>query len=202
MAIAGQIRAAAGRRPCTSVRRHSSASVSTTPTAARARVVGQVIPTGPAAGAGLAPGDVITSINGQPVNSATALTNILDQHHPGDNVHRRDWRDRTDERDVGGRSAGLTPTPRLAWLRSIRLACIWFAMPIASGTCKIVDLTSDRNDTVEHDPAGGSHVEAGVVEHPSADDFGDAARTARRPDLVQACGFLRSVGPGVLRLQR
>jgi S1-C subfamily serine protease len=49
-------------------------------------VVRQVIPTGPAAGAGLAPGDVITSINGQPVNSATALTNILDQRHPGDNV--------------------------------------------------------------------------------------------------------------------
>jgi S1-C subfamily serine protease len=49
-------------------------------------VVKQVIPGGPAAGAGLAPGDVITSINGQPVNSATALTAILDQHHPGDNV--------------------------------------------------------------------------------------------------------------------
>ncbi len=49
-------------------------------------IVKQVIPTGPAAGAGLAPGDVITSINGQPVNSATALTNILDQHHPGENV--------------------------------------------------------------------------------------------------------------------
>jgi S1-C subfamily serine protease len=29
---------------------------------------------------------VITSVNGQPVNSATALTNILDQHHPGENV--------------------------------------------------------------------------------------------------------------------
>jgi S1-C subfamily serine protease len=29
---------------------------------------------------------VITSINGQPVNSATALTNILDQHHPGESV--------------------------------------------------------------------------------------------------------------------
>jgi S1-C subfamily serine protease len=49
-------------------------------------VVKQVIPTGPANGAGLAPGDVITSVNGQPVNSATALTNILDQHHPGENV--------------------------------------------------------------------------------------------------------------------
>jgi S1-C subfamily serine protease len=49
-------------------------------------VVRQVIPTGPAAGAGINPGDVITSVNGQPVNSATALTNILDQHHPGDGV--------------------------------------------------------------------------------------------------------------------
>jgi S1-C subfamily serine protease len=49
-------------------------------------VVRQVIPTGPAADAGLAPGDVITSINGQPVNSATALTAILDQHHPGESV--------------------------------------------------------------------------------------------------------------------
>lgn len=49
-------------------------------------IVRQVIPTGPAAGAGFAPGDVITSVNGQPVNSATALTAILDQHHPGENV--------------------------------------------------------------------------------------------------------------------
>jgi S1-C subfamily serine protease len=43
---------------------------------------------------------VITSINGQPVNSATALTAILDQHHPGDNV----------QVGVGGRSAGVTLT--------------------------------------------------------------------------------------------
>lgn len=49
-------------------------------------IVRQVIPTGPAAGAGINTGDVITSIDGQPVNSATSLTNILDQHHPGDGV--------------------------------------------------------------------------------------------------------------------
>jgi S1-C subfamily serine protease len=61
-------------------------------------VVRQVIPTGPAAGAGFAPGDVITSINGQPVNSATALTNILDQHHPGENVMV----------GIGGRTASVT----------------------------------------------------------------------------------------------
>jgi S1-C subfamily serine protease len=60
-------------------------------------VIRQVIPNGPAAGAGFAPGDVITSINGQPVNSATALTAILDQHHPGENVNV----------GVGGRSANV-----------------------------------------------------------------------------------------------
>jgi S1-C subfamily serine protease len=86
MAIAGQIRSGA-----------SSATVHIGPTAflgvgvndaggGAGAIVRQVIPTGPAAGAGLNPGDVINSINGQPVNSATALTNILDQHHPGDHV--------------------------------------------------------------------------------------------------------------------
>ena len=86
MAIAGQIRSGA-----------SSPSVHIGPTAflgvgvndapgGSGAIVRQVIPTGPAAAAGLAPGDVVNSINGQPVNSATALTNILDQHHPGDHV--------------------------------------------------------------------------------------------------------------------
>ena len=89
MAIAGQIRSGA-----------SSATVHIGPTAflgvgvndapgGAGAIIRQVIPTGPAAGAGLSPGDVITSINGQPVNSATALTNILDQHHPGEGVSVR-----------------------------------------------------------------------------------------------------------------
>lgn len=86
MAIAGQIRSGA-----------SSPTVHIGPTAflgvgvndaggGGGAIIRQVIPTGPAAGAGLSPDEVITSINGQPVNSATALTNILDQHHPGDHV--------------------------------------------------------------------------------------------------------------------
>ena len=86
MAIAGQIRSGG-----------SSATVHIGPTAflgvgvndaggGAGAIIRQVIPTGPAAGAGLTPGDVITAINGQPVNSATALTNILDQHHPGESV--------------------------------------------------------------------------------------------------------------------
>jgi S1-C subfamily serine protease len=48
--------------------------------------VKQVLRSGPAAQAGLAPGAVITSINGNPVNNANALTQFLDRQHPGDTV--------------------------------------------------------------------------------------------------------------------
>lgn len=86
MAIAGQIQGGGGS-PTVHIGPTAFLGVGVNDAAGGAgAVVKQVIPTGPAAGAGLAPGDVITSINGQPVNSATALTNILDQHHPGENV--------------------------------------------------------------------------------------------------------------------
>jgi maltose alpha-D-glucosyltransferase/alpha-amylase len=37
-----------------------------------------------------------------------------------------------------------------------------------------MDMTSELDESVEHNPAEGSHVEDGVVEHPTADDFGHA----------------------------
>src|SRR5918998_5878036 len=37
-----------------------------------------------------------------------------------------------------------------------------------------MDLTTDHDPATEHDPSEGSHVEGGVVEHPTADDFGHA----------------------------
>lgn len=62
--------------------------------------VAQVLADTPAAAAGLMNGDVITAVNGTPVNSPTAVTNLLDQHHPGDTV-TLSWRgpggDRTAE---------------------------------------------------------------------------------------------------------
>lgn len=48
--------------------------------------VEQVIPDTPAEQAGLSKDDVITAANGIPVDSAAALTNVLDQQHPGDTV--------------------------------------------------------------------------------------------------------------------
>jgi len=49
-------------------------------------VISGVLPASPAEKAGLATGDVITSINGQPVVSPSTLTAILRQRHPGDKV--------------------------------------------------------------------------------------------------------------------
>jgi S1-C subfamily serine protease len=54
--------------------------------AGQGAVVSQVLSGGPAEQAGLAAGDVITSVDGQAVSSATALTGLMDQHHPGDTV--------------------------------------------------------------------------------------------------------------------
>ncbi|MFJ1761151.1 trypsin-like peptidase domain-containing protein [Amycolatopsis sp. NPDC088138] len=48
--------------------------------------VRDVVARGPAQQAGLAAGDVITAINGQAIDSATTLTNVMDTHHPGDQL--------------------------------------------------------------------------------------------------------------------
>jgi S1-C subfamily serine protease len=48
--------------------------------------VREVVSRGPAQKAGLAAGDVITAIDGRPVDSATTLTNVMDTHHPGDQL--------------------------------------------------------------------------------------------------------------------
>lgn len=46
----------------------------------------QLVPNGPAQQAGLQAGDVITAVNGKAINSATALTNLMDTFHPGDKL--------------------------------------------------------------------------------------------------------------------
>lgn len=45
-----------------------------------------MIPDTPARAAGLLPGDVITAVDGIPVNAAADLSNIMDQRRPGDIV--------------------------------------------------------------------------------------------------------------------
>lgn len=53
-------------------------------------VISSTISGGPAAQAGLGPGDVITSVGGKTVDSPAALTNLIQGYHPGDNV-TVDW---------------------------------------------------------------------------------------------------------------
>ncbi|RJQ78921.1 PDZ domain-containing protein [Amycolatopsis panacis] len=55
-------------------------------TTGQGAVIQSVLTGGPAANAGLSAGEVITALNGQTVDSATALTTLMDQHHPGDNL--------------------------------------------------------------------------------------------------------------------
>jgi S1-C subfamily serine protease len=48
--------------------------------------VERVVGSGPGSEAGLSPGDVITGVDNVPVNSATAMTDVLVPHHPGDTI--------------------------------------------------------------------------------------------------------------------
>jgi S1-C subfamily serine protease len=56
-------------------------------------VVRQVLPDTAARGAGLAPGDIITGVDGVAINTATDLSNVMDAHHPGDTI-TLNWVDR------------------------------------------------------------------------------------------------------------
>ncbi len=48
--------------------------------------VERVVSSGPAAAAGLSVGDVVLSVDGAPINGATAMTDVLIPHHPGDTI--------------------------------------------------------------------------------------------------------------------
>ena len=85
---------------------HSSAAIHIGPTAflgvelssatSRARIR-SVLPGSPAAKAGLASGDVITSLAGRAVDSSAALISLLDHCRPRSRVHL-DWRSRLGQR--------------------------------------------------------------------------------------------------------
>lgn len=63
-------------------------------------VLTEVLIGGPADQAGLRPGDTLLSIAGAPVPSATALTEVLDRHYPGERVDVN-WIDRAGQQRTG-----------------------------------------------------------------------------------------------------
>jgi S1-C subfamily serine protease len=93
MAVAGQIRS---RTPSGSV--HIGAptmlgvGVRSAPHQGGGVIIQDVMRGGPADGAGLVPGDLLTSIDGTPLDSARTLTLVLDRHYPGDVIDLT-WQD-------------------------------------------------------------------------------------------------------------
>jgi S1-C subfamily serine protease len=71
-------------------------------------VVTGVVPDSPAGGAGLVPGDVITSVDGRAVDTPRGLTTLLLPKHPGDTV-RVAWADRYGERQVASVTLATGP---------------------------------------------------------------------------------------------
>jgi serine protease Do len=63
-------------------------------------IIREALRGGPAEAAGLLNGDVLTAIDGAPLDSATALTQILDRHYPGDVVDLT-WIDRSGQQRTG-----------------------------------------------------------------------------------------------------
>ncbi|WP_123028391.1 S1C family serine protease [Mycolicibacterium stellerae] len=63
-------------------------------------IIREALQGGPAQAAGLFAGDVLTTIDGEPLDSATALTQILDRHYPGDVVDLT-WIDRSGQQRTG-----------------------------------------------------------------------------------------------------
>jgi S1-C subfamily serine protease len=63
-------------------------------------IIFEVLNGGPAQQAGLHDGDVLLSINGEQLSSATGLTNVLDRHYPGDVVDLV-WIDRAGQQQNG-----------------------------------------------------------------------------------------------------
>jgi serine protease Do len=71
-------------------------------------IIRDVLSDGPAQHAGLISGDVLTTIDGTPLDSATTLTYVLDRHYPGDVVDLT-WTDRLGQQRIG--KATLTRGP-------------------------------------------------------------------------------------------
>ncbi|OWL92743.1 serine protease, partial [Mycolicibacterium peregrinum] len=67
-----------------------------------------VIAGGPADAAGLIPGDVLTTIDNTPLDSARALTLVLDRHYPGDVVGLT-WLDQGGQQHTGKATLAAGP---------------------------------------------------------------------------------------------
>jgi len=85
MGVAGQIRGGGGS-PTVHIGPTGFLGLGVTDNGGNGARVQRVVGGGPAGAAGLVPGDVIFALDGGPINGATAMTDALVPHHPGDNI--------------------------------------------------------------------------------------------------------------------
>jgi S1-C subfamily serine protease len=95
MGVAGQIRSGAGSNTV-HIGPTAFLGLGVTDNGGNGSRVERVVGTGPASGAGLSPGDIILGIDNVPINGATAITDVLVPHHPGDTIALH-WRTRGGE---------------------------------------------------------------------------------------------------------
>ncbi|MCI4675738.1 S1C family serine protease [Candidatus Mycolicibacterium alkanivorans] len=91
LAVANQIRAGAG--PGVHIGDTAFIGVGIADGNGAGAAVRQVLPDTPARRAGLVAGDMITAVDGTPINSASNLSDVMDARHPGDTV-TLSWLDR------------------------------------------------------------------------------------------------------------
>ncbi|BCR71551.1 serine protease PepA [Mycobacterium tuberculosis] len=83
MAIAGQIRSGGGS-PTVHIGPTAFLGLGVVDNNGNGARVQRVVGSAPAASLGISTGDVITAVDGAPINSATAMADALNGHHPGD----------------------------------------------------------------------------------------------------------------------
>jgi S1-C subfamily serine protease len=95
MGVAGQIRSGGGSNTV-HIGPTAFLGLGVTDNGGNGARIERVVGTGPASGAGLSPGDIILGIDNVPINGATAITDVLVPHHPGDTIALH-WRTRGGE---------------------------------------------------------------------------------------------------------
>jgi S1-C subfamily serine protease len=85
MGVAGQIRSGAGSNTV-HIGPTAFLGLGVTDINGGGARVERVVNTGPAAAAGISPGDVITSVDNVGISGATSMTDVLIPHHPGDTI--------------------------------------------------------------------------------------------------------------------
>jgi S1-C subfamily serine protease len=85
MGVAGQIRSGAGSNTV-HIGPTAFLGLGVTDNNGNGARVERVVTSGPAAAAGISPGDVITGVDNVAITGATSMTEVLVPHHPGDNI--------------------------------------------------------------------------------------------------------------------